>query len=261
MATDVSTSPVDSYLSPSSGKPLSYSSYFLSHLGLYEDVDGFKRPELTYAATAIKLGDGVKKSHFSLTPKSGNPLDLEVGLPGLYNVYNALAAASLGREIGLSDTTIATALSSLQSAFGRFERLSYQGKELVLCLIKNPVGASEVLRTVTQESRPFNLGFLANDNFADGQDVSWYWDTPYEQASGFPVSLVCGGSRAADMALRLKYAGYTQELTVLSSPAESLDMLIETSPGVTYILSTYTASLDLQKVLSKRGIKSHYWKE
>ncbi|MEI6477427.1 MAG: MurT ligase domain-containing protein [bacterium] len=259
VATDAATSSVDAYLSPSSHLPLHYSRYYLSHLGEYDDGTGFSRPPLQISAAAITQ-DAATGSSFTITRGDKN-FSTTLPLPGLYNIYNALAASAAGLLLGIPTDHIVTVLSKFQSVFGRFERLTYKDKELVLCLVKNPAGATEVLRTIAQEKRPFSLGLLVNDDFADGQDVSWYWDTPYELISSLPCIVACAGTRSADIRLRMKYAGYVGESVHAISLSDALDRLAASSSSVTYVLSTYTASIELQSLLQKLGIKQYYWKE
>lgn len=254
------TSAVDAYFSPASGIPLTYTHYYLSHLGDYTDQQGFSRPKLSVAAEHIHLDSTLKQSEFTITTKQGTyPVSLT--LPGVYNVYNALAAIVVASEEGISPERIKERLLSFTSVFGRFERFEYAGKTITLCLIKNPAGASEVIRTIASSTDSFNLGFFMNDNFADGTDVSWYWDTPYEELTNRSSSIVCSGKRAEDIALRLKYAGETQTITCTPSITTAFDVLAATNTSSCYILSTYTATLELQHILRKRKIKAAYWQE
>lgn len=255
-----STSVVDAHLSPASGKPLHYSRYYLSHLGEYHDETGFSRPPLTLFADNININADKNLSTFILNHSKGSTA-ISLPLPGLYNVYNALAAASLGLNIGLTPGKIARNLSSIKGAFGRFETISYKDKEITLCLIKNPAGATEVLRTIALSSEPFSLGLFVHDNFADGQDVSWYWDTRYEVIANLPHLIVCSGLRASDAALRMKYTDHTKPLQVIPLISTGFEHLISQSPAKIYIASTYTATLELQTHLKQLGIKNAYWEE
>lgn len=255
VGTTAPSSPLDTYLSPSDNKPLTYSAYYLSHLGDYHSSSGFKKPELDFSAQSITLS-----STSSFTVKSPKlQLPVTLGLPGIYNIYNGLAASVLGIFLGIAPEKIQATLQEYSSAFGRFEKISYKGRQLTLCLIKNPAGATEVLRTINLDFEPFNLLIFTHDNFADGLDVSWYWDTPYEISADKPEMVLCAGKRAADMALRLKYAQYPEPIAIHSSLEKALEAIPENSKN--YILTTYTASLELQHILQKKGVKKAYWKE
>jgi UDP-N-acetylmuramyl tripeptide synthase len=251
-------STVDAFLSPATGAPLQYEYYYVSHLGKYHDAGSdFARPALCKAATKIhSTEDGVR---FSL-----EDVEYSVALPGLYNVYNYLAAISTAQTLGYSNDQIKAAAHNLEGAFGRFERVERNGQTVTFCLIKNPAGAAEVLRTIahTDRKKPLALAIMANDKFADGLDVSWYWDTPFEVLGGKVTRLLCGGNRAFDMALRCKYAGVSTDWKVLTSTVDVLsaidDMTVRGEYDI-YVLTTYTATIEVQSELKKLGWKKASW--
>ena len=74
-----------------------------------------------------------------------------------------------------------------------------------LFLIKNPTGADVVFRVVAAGPKDNALVLLLSDNAADGEDVSWIWDAELELLVPWSGTVLCGGTRAEDMALRLKY--------------------------------------------------------
>ena len=245
---------VDAYLSPASGQPLHYSSYYVSHLGVYNDpASNFSRPNPTSCATNIELT--TTSSIFTI-----GEVQFTVPLPGLYNVYNALAATTLAQKLGVSLPRSQKVLATFQAAFGRNEKVKIGNHELVLCLIKNPVGAAEVLRTLAADPEPLNLLLFANDNFADGLDVSWYFDTPFEIVSHQITSITCLGIRKLDMAVRLKYAGVTAPI-ITNRSLESFITNQKKQSGKTYCLCTYTATLELQKYLTSHNYKAAFHAE
>src|SRR5690606_19796755 len=142
-------------------------------------------------------------------------MPVDVQLPGLYNAYNALAAAAAAREFAVPTDTIQDALGAFRAAFGRIERASVAGRTLTLALGKNPTGLNEVLRMLTaghttDEGEPLlTIPTLVaiNDLDADGRDVSWLWDVDFEMLAAGDTPLSTAGIRGADMANRLKYAG------------------------------------------------------
>ncbi len=99
-----------------------------------------------------------------------------------------------------------------------------------------------------------------NDRRADGTDVSWIWDVDFEHLRGHARVVVPGGNRAADLAVRLKYAG-VESAPAESDPGRALDALIEATPeGETaHLLCTYTAMLELRAELVRRGWAKPYW--
>jgi UDP-N-acetylmuramyl tripeptide synthase len=195
-------------------------------------------------------------------------IELELPLPGLYNVYNALAAVAAGLRLGVAPERIASALGELRAAFGRVETIEVGGVPVSILLIKNPAGANEVLRTLVLESREHQRGeegidlwIALNDRIADGRDVSWIWDADFELLADGVRRVVCTGTRAPEMALRLKYAGWPEDATeVVPGIGASLDAAVAGSQGRLFALPTYTALLELRKLLSDRGLAKEFWR-
>ena len=182
--------------------------------------------------------------------------DVQLGLPGLYNVYNALGAVALALalDIGLDD--IVAGLQEVRAAFGRAETVTVGGHELAILLVKNPTGANEVLRTLALEPGEIDLLAVLNDNIADGRDVSWIWDADLELLAGGVRRVVCSGTRAPELALRLKYAGIAEDrLEVVDDLEQGLDRgLAGAAPDARlYAMPTYTAMLALRELLARRG--------
>jgi lipid II isoglutaminyl synthase (glutamine-hydrolysing) len=157
------------------GTPYEYRAIYVGHLGDYHCPNcGHARPALDVAARSIELR-GLERAAFDLVTPAGTQR-VELGLPGLYNVYNAVAAAALAQSLGASLEEIAEGLARFSAAFGRFERIPVDGKQLLLLLIKNPAGANEVVRTLLEGGPPRVAVVALNDAIADGRDVSWIWD-------------------------------------------------------------------------------------
>jgi len=183
-------------------------------------------------------------------------------LPGLYNVYNALAAASLGLSVGASLEEIVSGLESFSAAFGRFERIAVADRSLLLLLIKNPAGANEAVRTIVDGGTPSVVVIGLNDAIADGRDVSWIWDVDFEPLLAGLDRLVATGDRAAELALRFKYGGLDPDrIDVIPSLEAGLDRGLELTPagGELVVMPTYTAMLALRKVVGERGFVRPYW--
>jgi UDP-N-acetylmuramyl tripeptide synthase len=192
-------------------------------------------------------------------------------LPGLYNVYNALAALAAATELGLSLERAASALESMEAIFGRVETIEVAGKAVSILLIKNPAGANEVLRTLLLEtaaestdgdrSGTLDLWIALNDRIADGRDVSWVWDADFELLAGAIRRVSCAGTRAAEMAVRLKYAGWPEgAIEVDEDIASSFDRATESAGQRLFALPTYTALLELRNLLADRGLAREYWR-
>jgi lipid II isoglutaminyl synthase (glutamine-hydrolysing) len=242
------------------GHAYEYEAVYLGHMGRYHCPNcGRTRPTPAVAATRIEL-EGMDSSRITLrTP--GGEIDLRLPLPGLYNVYNAVAAAATALELGVPLETVGEALQGFAGAFGRVETIPIDGRQLSILLIKNPAGANEVLRTLTLEQGDLDLWMALNDNIADGRDVSWIWDADFEVLAGRARRVTCSGTRAEEMALRLKYAGIDAELDVERDLGRSLDSAIHQAAGErVYALPTYTALLELRNLLAQRGLAKR-WSE
>jgi UDP-N-acetylmuramyl tripeptide synthase len=181
-------------------------------------------------------------------------------LGGLYNAYNVLAAYAAGVEVGLEPAYIAERLRDFRAVFGRQERIEFRGRNLNLVLSKNPSGFNETLRTAIDLAKGHSFLLALNDRRADGTDVSWIWDVDFEHLRGRAKVVVPGGTRAHDLAVRLKYAG-VQASEPETEPGRALDVLVKaTSEGETaHLLCTYTAMLDLRAELVRRGWAKPYW--
>jgi UDP-N-acetylmuramyl tripeptide synthase len=242
------------------GSAYVYDAIYMGHLGRYRCPScGQERPTPTVAAERIEL-DGTRRSRFELATPAGSAT-VELPLPGLYNVYNALGAAALclGLEVPLED--VVAGLHDVRAAFGRAERIAIGEVELQVLLIKNPTGANEILRTLVLEHEELDLLAVLNDRTADGRDVSWVWDADFEMLAGRVRRVTCAGTRAAELAVRLKYAGVpTERLHVKPALAPALDeALAAVESGHLYALPTYTALLELRQELAARGHAVRFW--
>ena len=243
------------------GAPYVYDRAFVGHLGHYRCPNcGADRPAPDIAATRIEL-HGVRGSSVLVTTPEGE-LDLELPLPGLYNVYNALAAVAAGLRSGVPLQQVRDGLESTRTVFGRVETIEVSGKPVSILLIKNPAGANEVLRTLMLESSDggIDLWLALNDRIADGRDVSWIWDADFEILADGVRRVICAGTRAPEMALRLKYAGWPEDTIKVVGPIEdSLDEAVAAAPERVFALPTYTALLELRTLLANRGLAADFW--
>ena len=236
------------------GASYRYEAVYLGHLGRYAcERCGRARPEPEVAAVAVELA-GMAGSRIAMRTPQGE-LTIELPLPGLYNVYNALAATATALELGAAPEQVRAGLEGMRAVFGRVERLRLDGSDVAILLVKNPVGANEVLRTLSLEPGPLDLWIALNDGIADGRDVSWVWDADFELLAGRARRVTCSGTRAEEMALRLKYAGVDADLAVDRDLGRSLDAAVAAADGRgVFALPTYTALLDLRDLLAARGV-------
>jgi UDP-N-acetylmuramyl tripeptide synthase len=232
------------------GGKFDYSKIFYGHLGHYNCSCGYKRPTPDIEGSAII---GVTGSKIDITSEKYGKFSINLNMPGLYNAYNALAAAVICLENGIDSKSIINGLENYSTVFGRAEQTTLKGKPVLIQLIKNPIGATEVLRTVKDDNNS-KLLIIINDNYADGRDVSWLWDANFELLAEHRKEIITSGIRAFDMATRLKYAGIAHNnIKVIGNIDSALSYsLSKLKPDEKlYVLPTYTALLDMQKILKK----------
>lgn len=227
------------------GKPLQYNKQFFAQEGHYYCAKcGFKRPEPNYKGYVKIYSD-----YSELKIRHNNKdFEFKINLVGLYNAYNVLGAVACAMENGIDYQTIKKAVSTYKSIFGRAERRIINGHKTLIQLIKNPTGASEVLKTVDLSS---NIVIAINDNYADGRDISWLWDSDFEQLKNAQKLVITSGIRAKDMATRLKYAGIPQEKIIVEEDIKSAIALAAKSDNIEEritILPSYTALLKISKM-------------
>lgn len=240
----------DGIICPQCEQILSYYMLTYSNLGDYHCAHcGFSRPPLTYQV------DGIN----DLTPDSstftiaGEEFYLPVA--GLYNIYNALAAYAVALEFSMDPQTIRQGLAATKRVFGRQEVIQTQGKEVHLNLIKNPVGCNQIIELLKLEQRPFSLLVFLNSQPADGRDISWIWDADFEaiQAISSCQQITVGGERQEDMKKCLEVAGLANK-NLQTLDAEVVDAIHNNQEQTIYILTTYTALLEIREQLAKAGI-------
>jgi len=250
------------------GSELEYSAAFYGHIGHWRCPScGRARPAPDLSASQVELESNCSRVALQ---HDGEQLLFELPLTGLYNVQNALAAAASAVALGLPHEAITSALGSFEPAFGRQERFDVDGREVLVFLAKNPTGLNQVLRTITGDAgvatRPGwarHFLFFLNDGIADGRDISWIWDADYELIAERARSVTVSGTRAEELALRLKYADLATTPTLERDTARALASAISaTPPGETlYIIPTYTAMLEVRELLAKRASKLPFWEQ
>ena len=221
----------DSTYCPKCSSKLSYRTVTFSHLGDYRcDKCGLKRPKTDLES-------------FEFYP-----------LPGIYNKYNLHAAVLTSNSMGISNGKIIKALKNFHPAFGRQEILEYKGKKIQIFLSKNPASFNQSLATIN-DLKAKNLLIVLNDRIPDGRDVSWIWDVDFENNLKKFKNIYVSGDRVYDMALRLKYADWT-DFKTYDALSDAIEESVDSTPKneTLYILPTYSAMLEVRKILTGRKI-------
>ncbi len=254
----------DAKFCPRCGTALSFSRVFLAHVGIYRCPRGdFARPTPSIRGEKLALR-GMDGLDLTL---AGEAAAVSVPLSGIYNAYNVLAALAGAQAMGIPAAQAGAALADFQPAFGRLERLRLAGHPVYLMLAKNPAGFNEVLRTALDLGQARDFLLAINDRVADGQDVSWLWDVDFEVLGRQAERITIAGERARDMALRLKYAGVPADRVLVAPDAPrhwqaAWDGALQRAPegGALFVLPTYTAMLELRRVLVERGVVKPFWR-
>ncbi|MEI6169933.1 MAG: MurT ligase domain-containing protein [Candidatus Saccharibacteria bacterium] len=249
----------DSIFDPFTQQKLHYTDRYFGHIGRYRGKrGGFTRPKPDFQANNVRQ-KGIENIKFDVN-KTSKAIKLE--MPGLFNVYNAIAAYSVAKIcLDTEENNIISALNESSAVFGRSEQLNYLNREVVMLLIKNPTGLNQIIQTYLLKEKDRLLVFVINDNFADGRDISWLWDAAFEDLKGYRGKILVGGTRAYDMALRLKYAGLKG--VSIESDENSLLKMIEknsTRRSKIFILPTYTAMLSMRSKIAANDDKAkEFW--
>ncbi|MCJ7806382.1 MAG: MurT ligase domain-containing protein, partial [Clostridia bacterium] len=236
------------------------------HLGHYHCSScNYRRPEPDIKLTGRRINSaGTAVLQISLPNKK---MELAFPLMGTYNLYNLLAAVTCAQALSIPAAVISQALEKAVPSFGRMETFKLNSKTIIMALIKNPVGANEVLRTILTQKDNIAVMMAINDKIADGTDVSWLWDVDFEQLSAVKDKLsavLVSGLRAWDMAVRFKYAGFNPDQIQLEEETNlAINKAIEKTPpgGLLFILPTYTAMLEIRRTLNKMGLGKPYWED
>ncbi len=247
----------------SCGEELSYTAAFFGHVGHWRcpSCGNARRPP-DVSAACVELAPASTKITIAAR---GGELHVELPLAGLYNAANALAAAAAALALGFDPPATERALSSFKAAFGRQERFDVDGRSVLVLLGKNPTGMNQVLRLVAAQdaTRPLHLLLLLNDGVQDGCDISWIWDTDYELLAQRSPHVIVSGTRAEELALRLKYAGFADAPDVIRDASRALDHALGRTPAgeTLYVIPTYTAMLEVRELLAQRGHRVPFWKD
>ncbi|MHB8600457.1 MAG: MurT ligase domain-containing protein [Ktedonobacteraceae bacterium] len=244
---------------------LQYEVAYMSHLGIYRCPNcGYTLPKLDFAATSVQLAaDGQGPSHVKLRTPQGE-IELEIPIPGLHNVYNAAAAIGATMSAGFSMDKASAAIASIRPAFGRLEKIQAGDQTIYLAFVKNPTSFNLMLRLIAQHETEKHLMVVASNTIVDGEDFAWLWDVDIESIASDVRDVVCSGSKAEELAMRLKYAEIpVDKISIVHEREGGLDAALKNAgPGGTiYIMASYTPTHELRRIMQKRGWVKHFWEE
>ena len=236
-----------------------YISY--GHLGGFRCPKcGYRRHKADFAVTDIteRRADGSTV----VMDIQGTKRIVNVNLPAMYNIYNAVGAVTAAVEMGLDADTAVKALADFQCGFGRMEQFKLGKAGARMMLVKNPAGCNQVIEFLENIKEKFILVVCLNDRGADGTDVSWIWDADFEGLTSLGSYLdrvIVSGDRAGDMRVRIKYAGIPDEHISMQRNYEELVRWIEKQELPVFIMPTYTAMLELRQVVIKHCGGADFW--
>ncbi|HLJ34395.1 MAG TPA: MurT ligase domain-containing protein, partial [Ktedonobacteraceae bacterium] len=215
-------------------------------------------------ATSVQLApDGQGPSHVKLRTPQGE-IELEIPIPGLHNVYNAAAAIGATMSAGFSMDKAPAAIASIRPAFGRLEKIQAGDQTIYLAFVKNPTSFNLMLRLIAQHETEKHLMVVASNTIVDGEDFAWLWDVDIESIASDVHDVVCSGSKAEELAMRLKYAEIpVDKISIVHEREAALDATLRNAgPGGTiYIMASYTPTHELRRIMQKRGWVKHFWEE
>ena len=250
---------IDTRTCPHCGGEYIYSLQYYSHLGHYRCSKCQRtRPEADVRAVKVST-DGFDRLRMQVETATQQG-EIVIPLAGFYNIYNALAAIAASLALGIAWDPIVSGIEQFKPAFGRGERVQVEGRTLRLLLAKNPTGFNEVLRTLFNNGTFRHLLLVLNDNVADGRDISWIWDVDFERIVQHTATLTVAGTRAFDLALRLKYTGIEQQdmTIVTSAPLRAAKSAIQSkarSARQRGRVSTAEAARGIQLIATGEGVK------
>jgi lipid II isoglutaminyl synthase (glutamine-hydrolysing) len=259
---------VESRFCPSCSSYLEYTYYNYGQLGGYKCPDcGFENPPYDYNIIEIDYQD--HQYHFQFQKnEDSTPKDISFAYEGIYNVYNCCAALSTSLEIGLPLDNVAQSIEEFEYHLGRMENFQFPDKIVKIALVKNPIGLTETISSISLDDRPKSVLFVLNDNPADGRDVSWIWDAEVEKAINIKNinKIFCSGRRAEDIALRLKYAEVPVDLVeVADDMDQAIGKVLKEEVEIVYLLPTYTAVFQARELVLARlegtGKKMSHFRE
>jgi hypothetical protein len=221
---------------------LEYEYYQYSHVGKFKCPNcNFGDNEIYKLATNVDL----KNRCFDI---DGNTYKINGN--SIYLIYNYTAVYSVCSLYDISNDVVKKAFSNFALNNGRLEEITIHGVPTIINLAKNPTGSNVSLRILNEDDSQKELLFVLNDNIADGFDVSWIWDINFNNLNNVS-RVVTSGTRAYDIAIRIKTSGF---------PAEKIEPYLNLEDAVKalyktdvkkYVIANYTSLQPTRHELKK----------
>ena len=233
----------------------------------YGHLGGFRCPKCGYArhAADYAVTDVIEQRSAGTTAAvsiRGERRVIDINLPALYNVYNAIGALAAAMEMGVGAEEAVRALAVFKGGFGRMEAFRLGKADVRMMLVKNPAGCNQVIDYLENLRNRFVLVICLNDRGADGTDVSWIWDAEFERLNaiaGRIEKVIVSGDRAQDMRVRLKDAGIPDGNITVERDYEKLVSSLEPLETDVCLMPTYTATLELREVMVRHCGGAAFW--
>ena len=236
---------------PSCNSYIDYEYFNYGQLGGYNcNKCGFKNPDYDYCIENINYKDN--KYCFDINNGKEIFKDTCFEYEGIYNIYNCCAAFTFSSEIGIEPSEIINRMENFDYKLGRMEEIKFKDKIVKIVLTKNPIGLTEVIKSISHDKRKKSILFILNDNPADGQDISWIWDAGLSKFKNIEnlERVYCSGKRAEDIALRIEYAHIPTEIIKIDDNMhESIKEAVQEDVEIAYILPTYTAVFETRDMV------------
>ena len=221
---------------------LEYEYYQYSHVGKFKCPNcNFGDNEIYKLATNVDL----KNRCFDI---DGNTY--KINGKSIYLIYNYTAVYTVCSLYDISNDVVKKAFSTFALNNGRLEEITIHGVPTIINLAKNPTGSNVSLRILNEDDSQKELLFVLNDNIADGFDVSWIWDINFNNLNNVS-RIVTSGTRAYDIAIRIKTSGF---------PAEKIEPYLNLEDAVKalyktdvkkYVIANYTSLQPTRHELKK----------
>ena len=158
-----------------------------------------------------------------------------------FNMYNTVAAAAVCcTASGMSVEDFAKGAKTFQVAKERLDSFRFDGRKTVCMLTKqNAASLDQSLSYVLEQPGEKTVAiYINNVLYLDYKDISWLYDVAFERLQGKVANILCTGNRALDAAVRVKCAGFGDDVLVYENDIEKTKEAFRKTKGDIYILAT-----------------------